>query len=61
MNKNFIETEKLTISYDENAREYLLSIYDTYGHFIDDVKISKEEMKYLYEGLDKIKEKFINE
>ena len=60
MDKNFIETEKLGISYNEYEKEYTISIYDTYGHFIDDVKLSREEMKYLYDGLDKIKENFIN-
>jgi hypothetical protein len=37
---------------------YILTVYDNYGHYIDDVILTKDEVKELYEGLEGVKNTF---
>lgn len=55
---NIHRSDKLEIEYDSYDRIYSISLYDKYGHYIDTVKFDKEEIKDLYESLDKFKENF---
>lgn len=55
---NIFTSEKLEIAYDSYEREYSLSLYDKYGHYIDTVKFEKEEIRDLYNSLDKLKNNF---
>ena len=36
-------SDKIELEYDSSERVYLLTINDTYGHYIDTVKLDKEE------------------
>ena len=40
-------SDKIELEYDSSERVYLLTINDTYGHYIDTVKLDKEEFKDL--------------
>lgn len=42
--KQIYNSDKLCITSDTYGREYVFEVYDSYGHYIDEVKFSKEEM-----------------
>lgn len=55
---NIFRSDKIEIEYDSHEREFTVTIYDKYGHYIDLTKIDMDDMKALYESLDKIKNVF---
>ncbi len=52
---NIISNDKLELSYDKYERVYILTVYDKYGHYIDDVNLTREEMKDLCDALELVK------
>lgn len=54
-----IETDKLSIAYDKYCSRFIVTMYDNYGHYIDETELSKEDIAILYQGLDEIKEKIL--
>ena len=54
-----IETDKISIAFDEYCSEFKVTMYDTYGHFIDETLLSREDIATLYKGLDEIKDKIL--
>ena len=55
-----IETDKLIIAYDKYYSSFLVTMYDKYGHYIDETELSREDIAVLYKGLDEIKEKILD-
>lgn len=55
---NIVSNDKMELKYDKYERTYTLTVYDKYGHYIDDVVLNREEVKELYEGLDSVKNMF---
>ena len=55
---NVYTSDKIEIEYDSREREFTVTMYDKYGHYIDSTKIDRDDMKALYESLDKIKNVF---
>lgn len=55
---NIFTSDKLEIMYDSYEREYNISLYDKYGHYVDTIKFDKEEIRDLYNSLDKFKSNF---
>lgn len=55
---NIIINDKIELKYDKYERSYTLTVYDKHGHYIDDVVLTSEEVKELYEGLDSVKNTF---
>jgi hypothetical protein len=55
---NIFRGNKIEIDYNSYDREFTLSIYDNYGHYIDSMKMDKDEMGLLYKSLDEIKNIF---
>ena len=55
---NIVSNDKIELKYDKYEKNYTLTVYDKYGHYIDDVILNREEVKELYEGLDSIKNTF---
>jgi hypothetical protein len=55
---NIFRSDKIEIEYNSYDREFTVAIYDKYGHYIDSTKIDMDDMKALYEYLDKIKDVF---
>ena len=56
---NIIETDKLSIEYDKYCSSFLVTMYDKYGHYIDETELSKEDIGIIYKGLEEIKDKII--
>ena len=54
-----IETDKLSISYDKYCSEFLVSMYDNHGHYIDETELSKEDVAIIIKGLDEVREKIL--
>jgi hypothetical protein len=54
-----IETDKLSIAYDKYCSNFLVTMYDNYGHYVDEVKLSKEDIAIILEGLEEIKDKIL--
>ena len=52
---NIISNDKIELRYDKYEMVYILTVYDKYGHYIDDVSLSKEEMKDLCDALELVK------
>ena len=52
---SIVSNDKIELKYDKYEMHYILTVYDTYGHYVDDVILTKEEVKDLYDGLDSIK------
>lgn len=55
---NIFRSDKIEIEYDSREREFTVTMYDKYGHYIDSTKIDMDDMKALYESLNKIKNLF---
>lgn len=51
---DIINNNKIELTCDDYKLEYTLTVYDVYGHYIDDVKLSKDEIKDLYDALGKL-------
>ena len=54
-----IETDKLSIEYDKYCSNFLVTMYDKYGHYIDETELSKEDIGIIYKGLEEIKDKIV--
>lgn len=55
---NIYMGDKLEIEYDSYERIYRFALYDKYGHYVDTINFDREEMKDLYESLEKLKNDF---
>jgi hypothetical protein len=53
--ENIYISDKIEIGYDSREKEFTVSLYDLYGHYIDSTKLDRDDMKALYESLDKEK------
>ena len=56
----FVDTERISLDYSEDRTikempAYRLTLYDKYGHFVDDVQLTKEDVRNMYESLDAVK------
>ena len=54
-----IETDKLSIAYDKYCSEFLVTMYDNHGHYIDETELSKEDIAIIIKGLDEVREKIL--
>ena len=52
---NIVSNDKIELKYDKYDMNYTLTVYDKYGHYIDDVVLTRDEVKELYEALNSIK------
>ena len=52
---NIISNDKIELRYDKYERIYILTVYDKYGHYVDDVNLTREEMKDLCNALELVK------
>ena len=55
-----VETENIALDYSEDRMDdgimpYRLTLYDKYGHYVDDIILTKDEVKDLYDGLENVK------
>ena len=48
---NIFRSDKIEIEYDSHEREFTVTMYDKYGHYIDSTKVDRDDMKALYESL----------
>ena len=55
---DIISNAKIELKYDKYERNYMLTVYDKYGHYIDDIMLTREDVKELYEGLEENKNLF---
>lgn len=55
---DIISNDKIELKYDKYDRNYTLTVYDKYGHYIDDIMLTREDVKELYEGLEENKNLF---
>ena len=55
---NIISNDKIELKYDKYERNYTLTVYDKYGHYIDDIMLTREDVKELYERLEENKNLF---
>jgi hypothetical protein len=55
---DIISNDKIELKYDKYERNYTLTVYDKYGHYIDDIMLTREDVKELYEGLEENKNLF---
>ena len=55
---NVYTSDKIEIEYDSREREFIVTMYDKYGHYIESTKVDKDDMKALYESLNEIKDVF---
>jgi len=56
---SIVSNNKIELRYNSDKMEYILVMYDIYGHYIDETTLSREDVKELYEGLDAVKSDFI--
>lgn len=55
---NIVNNDKIELKYDKYEMNYILTIYDKYGHYIDDITLTKDDVNELYAGLEKNKDSF---
>ena len=55
---NIVNNDKIELKYDKYEINYILTIYDKYGHYIDDITLTKDDVNELYAGLEKNKDSF---
>ena len=56
---NIVSNEKVELKYNDDTMEFILAVYDVYGHYIDEITLSRDDVREIYEGLDGVKDKFI--
>lgn len=56
MDNYIFETEHLQLEEINCSNEFLLTIYDKYGHFLDTLRLEKEDIADIYHALDDKKE-----
>ena len=55
---NILSNDKIELKYDEYEMEFILTVYDTYGHYIDEIILTRDDVNDLYDSLDKNKDSF---
>lgn len=50
---NIVSNDKIELKYDKYERIYIMTVYDNNGHYIDDITLTKDEVRELYEGLER--------
>ena len=53
-----VSNDKIELKYDKYEMNYILTMYDKYGHYIDDITLTKDDVKELYNGLEEFKKTF---
>lgn len=48
--KELIDTDRITLEYDANEKEYRLSLFDKYYHYLDEIYLSPKQLKELIEN-----------
>lgn len=54
--KELFNSDKICVKTDTYGREFFIDVYDKYGHYIDEVKLDKDEMREIVKGFERIKE-----
>ena len=49
-----INNDKIELSCDSYKKEFVLAINDIYGHYIDETKLSREDVIELFHALQKL-------
>ena len=49
-----LNNDKIELICDDYKTNFKLSIYDTYGHYIDETVLSRDEVIELYNALEKL-------
>lgn len=49
-----LNNDKIELTCDDYKTEFTLAINDVYGHYIDETKLSKEEIIDLFHALQKL-------
>ena len=49
-----LNNDKIELTCDDYKMEFTLAINDVYGHYIDETKLSREEMIDLFHALQKL-------
>ena len=52
---NILNNDRIELTCDDYKLEYTLTLYDVYGHYVEEVKLSKEDIIDLYRALEKLK------
>lgn len=55
---NILSNDKMELKYDEYEMEFVLTVYDKYGHYIDDIILTRDDVNELFTGLEKNKDSF---
>ena len=55
---NILSNDKMELKYDEYEMEFVLTVYDRYGHYIDEVVLTRDDVNDLFTGLEKNKDSF---
>jgi hypothetical protein len=56
MDNYIFETEHLQLERKDRSDNYILTIYDRYGHFLDTLHLDKEDIEEIYHSLDEQKD-----
>jgi len=56
--KDIYNSDKICVKSDDYNSEFIIEFSDTYGHYIDEIKLDKEEMKPFVDAMMILKEKF---
>jgi hypothetical protein len=54
MNMEILNNDKIELTCDDYKMEFTLAINDVYGHYIDETKLSIEEIIDLFHALQKL-------
>lgn len=49
-----LSNNKIELTCDDYKLEYVMAVYDAHGHYIDEIKLSREEISELFQALKKI-------
>jgi hypothetical protein len=51
---DILTNNKIELTCDDYKLDYVMTVYDAHGHYIDEIKLTKEEIKDLYMALNKL-------
>lgn len=49
-----LNNSKIELSCDDYKRDFVLGIYDAHGHYLDETKLSREDIIDLFHALQKL-------
>ena len=56
--KEILNSDRICIKVDDYVNEFIVEIYDKFGHYVDETTLSKEDMQVFVKEMEKVSKLF---